>query len=122
MGSLRIPDYNSLPEYFYHWIKEKPDFPFLKQPKGNFWKTLSYQDAYVEASKMTNALRKLGLEKGDHVAIYSKNCYHWILADLAIMMGGFVLGPLYYNLSAKQLGQVIEQSDAKIAFIGKLDN
>ncbi|WP_299433316.1 AMP-binding protein [uncultured Aquimarina sp.] len=122
MDSLRIPDYNSLPEYFYHWIKEKPDFPFLKQPKGNSWKTLTYHEAYIEASKMTNALRKLGLEKGDHVAIYSKNCYHWILADLAIMMGGFVSVPLYYNLSAKQLGQVLEQSDAKIAFVGKLDS
>ncbi|MDH7447447.1 AMP-binding protein [Aquimarina sp. 2201CG14-23] len=122
MSSLRIPDYNSLPEYFYHWIDQKPDFPFLKQPKGNSWKILTYRDAYIEASKMTSALQKLGLKKGDHVAIYSKNCYHWILVDLAIMMGGFVSVPLYYNLSGKQLGQVLEQSDAKIVFVGKLDS
>lgn len=122
MGSLGIPDYNSLPEYFYHWVKEKPDFPFLKQPKGDIWKTLTYLEAYKEASSMTNALQKLGLKKGDHVAIYSKNCYHWILADLAIMMGGFVSVPLYYNLSATQLGQVLKQSDAKAVFAGKLEN
>ncbi len=122
MGNLSFPNYNSLPEYFYHWVKEKPDFPFLKQPKGNLWKTLTYQDAYDEASRMTKALQGLGLKKGDHVAIYSKNCYHWILADLAIMMGGFVSVPLYYNLSATQLGEVLAQSDSKVVFVGKLDN
>ncbi len=122
MGDLSFPNYNSLPEYFYHWVKEKPDFPFLKQPKGNLWKTLTYQDAYDEASRMTKALQGLGLKKGDHVAIYSKNCYQWILADLAIMMGGFVSVPLYYNLSATQLGEVLAQSDSKVVFVGKLDH
>ncbi len=122
MSSVRIPNYESLPEYFYHWVKEKPNFPFLKQPKGNHWKVFTFLDAYNEASKMTNALQKLGLRKGDHVAIYSKNCYHWILTDLAIMMGGFVSVPLYYNLSATQLGDVLEQSDSKVVFVGKLED
>ncbi len=122
MSSFEIPDYNSLPEYFYHWVKEKPDFPFLKQPKGNLWKILTYGEVYHEASRMTNALKAMGLKKGDHVAIYSKNCYHWILTDLAIMMGGFVSVPLYYNLSAIQLGEVLKQSDSKVVFVGKLED
>ncbi len=122
MSNPGIPNYDSLPEYFYHWVKKKPNFPFLKQPKGNQWKILTFLDAYKEASRMTSALQKLGLRKGDHVAIYSKNCYHWILTDLAVMMGGFVSVPLYYNLSATQLGHVLSQSDAKVVFVGKLDN
>ncbi|MBQ4818995.1 AMP-binding protein [Aquimarina sp. MMG016] len=121
MSSVSFPNYDSLPEYFYHWVKEKPNHPFLKQPYGDKWKTLTFLDAYNEASRMTNALQKLGLKKGDHVAIYSKNCYHWILTDLAIMMGGFVSVPLYYNLSATQLGQVLNLSDAKAVFVGKLE-
>lgn len=122
MSSVGIPNYDSLPEYFYYWVKEKPNSPFLKQPKGNQWKILTFLDAYNEASKMTRALQKLGLKKGDHVAIYSKNCYHWILTDLAIMMGGFVSVPLYYNLSATQLGDVLQQSDSKVVFVGKLED
>ncbi|MEW7289243.1 AMP-binding protein [Aquimarina sp. 2304DJ70-9] len=122
MSNPGIPNYDSLPEYFYHWVKKKPDFPFLKQPKGNQWKILTFLEAYKEASKMTSALQKLGLQQGDHVAIYSKNCYHWILTDLAIMMGGFVSVPLYYNLSATQLGHVLTQSDSKVVFVGKLDS
>ncbi|GAA4276605.1 AMP-binding protein [Aquimarina mytili] len=122
MSNSNIPDYNTLPEYFYHCVKEKPDYPFLKQPKGDQWHILTYKEAYDEASRMTSALQALGLKKGAHVAIYSKNCYHWILADLAIMMGGFVSVPLYYNLSAKQLGEVLQLSDAKAVFVGKLDS
>lgn len=122
MENQSMPNYNSLPEYFYHWVKEKPDFPFLKQPTGNLWKKITYKEAYKEASKIARGLQKLGLQKGDHIAIYSKNCYHWILTDLAILMGGFVSVPLYYNLSAKQLGQVLEQSDAKAVFVGKLED
>jgi len=121
MNQLKIPNYNSLPEYFYHWVKEKPKAPFLKQPFGNQWKILSYEEVYFEASKMVGALRNMGLVKGDHIAIYSKNCYHWIIADLAIMMGGFVSIPLYYNLSMEQLEQVLELSDAKAIFVGKLE-
>ncbi len=121
MGKLSIPDYGSLPEYFYHWVREKPNYPFLKQPEGALWKTMTYHEACDVASRMAKWFELAGLQKGDHIAIYSKNCYHWILADLAIMIGGFVSVPLYYNLSATQLGKVIKLSDAKAVFIGKLE-
>ena len=121
MASIGIPDHDSLPEYFYHWVQEKPDATFLKQPKGTHWKIITFGEAYEQASKMANALISMGLKKGDHVAIYSKNCYHWILADLAIMMGGMVSVPLYHNLSANQLSTVLQLADAKAVFIGKLD-
>ena len=116
-----IPKYDTLLEYFYHWVDTKPDFPFLKQPYGEAWKTLSYKEACEEAAKMATALGKMGLQKGDHIAIFSKNCYHWILADLAIMMGGYVSIPLYHNLSPSQLKEVLELSDSKLLFAGKLD-
>ena len=116
-----IPKHDTLLEYFYHWVDTKPDFPFLKQPYGEVWKTLSYKEAYEEAAKMATALGKMGLKKGDHIAIFSKNCYHWILADLAIMMGGYVSIPLYHNLSPGQLQEVLELSDSKLLFAGKLD-
>ncbi len=112
---------NSLIEYFYHWEKETPDKVFLRQPKGEHWHTLTYAQAGQEARKITTALREKGLKAGDHVGILSKNCYHWILADLAIMMGGFVSVPYYASLPRQQLAQVIGLSDLKALFVGKLD-
>lgn len=109
-------------EHFYHWEKTTPNKVFLRQPKGDTWHMLSYAQAGQIARKMTTALKAKGLQQGDHIGIYSKNCYHWILADLAIMMGGYVSAPFYASLPKQQLAEVIELSDIKAIFIGKLDN
>ena len=111
----------SIIEHFYHWEKTTPDNVFLRQPKGDNWKTLTYAEAGQEARKMATALSTFGLQKGDHIGVSSKNCYHWILADLAIMMGGYVSVPFYASLPKQQLAEVIELSDIKAIFIGKLD-
>ena len=108
-------------ERFYHWEKTTPNKIFLRQPKGDKWHTMTFAQAGQEARKMTTALRAKGLQPGDHIGIYSKNCYHWILADLAIMMGGYVSVPLYASLPKQQLAEVIELGDLKAIFLGKLD-
>lgn len=108
-------------EYFYHWEKTTPDAIFLSQPSGNSWYNLTYKQAGEEIRKMTSALYDLGLKKGDHIGILSKNCYHWILCDLAIGIGGFISIPYYASLPKTQLEEVINKSDIKLLFVGKLD-
>ena len=109
-------------EYFYNWEKNNPDSIFLKQPYGDNWHTLTYAQAGIEARKMVTVLNVMGLKKGDHIGILSKNCYHWILADLAISIGGFISVPFYASLPKAQLNEVILKSDIKLLFAGKLDN
>ncbi len=109
-------------ERFYHWEKTTPDKVFLRQPKGDTWHTMTYAEAGQAARKMVTALQNKGLQKGDHIGIYSKNCYHWILADLAIIMGGYVSVPFYASLPKAQLAQVIDLADLKAIFLGKLDD
>lgn len=115
-------DLKPLIENFYHWEKTTPDAVFLRQPKGDSWQTMTYAEAGQEARRMASALSSMGLAKGDHIGILSKNCYHWILADLAIMMGLYVSVPFYASLPKKKLEEVVALSDIKGLFIGKLDN
>jgi len=112
----------SMIERFYHWERTTPDKVFLRQPKGESWKDITWAEAGTFARRMVSALQAQGLKTGDHIAIYSKNCYHWILADLAIMMGGYVSVPLYSSLPGSQLKEVVELGDVKAIFIGKLDD
>jgi long-chain acyl-CoA synthetase len=111
----------SVIEYFYKWEAETPDKEFLRQPFGDQWTVITYGEAGHEARKIASALKAKGLETGDHVGIYSKNCKHWVLADLAIMMAGLVSVPYYASLPKDQLKEVIELSDIKALFIGRLD-
>ena len=122
METYRDCDLKTILDYFYEWERRKPDAVFLRQPYGNTWKTISWAEAGLEARRMAAALQGIGLKPADHVGIVSKNCYHWIIADLAIMMGGFVSVPFYPTLNGPQLGQVLQLSHAKALFVGKLDD
>ncbi len=115
------PDFSTLIEYFYHWESTTPDVVFLRQPQGDKWINLTFAEAGQQARKMATALHSFKIKKGDHVAIFSKNCYHWVLADLAIQMAGCVSVPLYPSLPKEKLQDVILKSDAKLIFVGKLD-
>ena len=112
----------SIIEYFYFWEETTPDATFLRQPDGKEWISLTYKEAGIEARKMATALQKEGLKKGAHIGIYSKNCYHWVLADLAIQIGGFVSVPYYASLPKEQLKIVVNLSDLDGLFVGKLDD
>lgn len=122
MDTYKDRDLKTMLDYFYDWERSRPDAVFLRQPYGKTWKTISWAEAGLEARRIAAALQGLGLEPGDHVGIVSKNCYHWILADLAIMIGGFVSVPFYPTLTSAQLKQVLELSHAKALFVGKLDD
>lgn len=121
-SSFPAEDLKTLLDCFYEWEQSKPDAPFLRQPYGNEWKAISWAEAGQEARRIAAALIGIGLQPGDHVGILSKNCYHWILADLAIMMGGFVSAPFYPTLTPEQLREVLELSQVKALFVGKLDD
>jgi long-subunit acyl-CoA synthetase (AMP-forming) len=45
-----------------------------------------------------------------------------MMTDLAIMMSGHVSVPLYPNLNAESLAKILKHSEAKLLFVGKLDN
>lgn len=108
-------------DFFYQWEKETPNNTFLRQPYGNTWKEWTYSEVGQEARRIANGLKGMGLGEGSHIALLSKNCAHWIIADVAIMMIGAVSVPLYASLDAEQLNEVLVKSDSEAIIIGKLD-
>ncbi len=116
-----FPDFDTIPEVFYHWESTTPDNVFLRQPQGAIWTEITFKEAGNQARRIATALQSMGLQKGDHIAISSKNCYHWVITDIAIMIGGFVSVPLYPTLTKPQLQDVLIKSDSKAIFIGKMD-
>lgn len=107
---------------FLKWEQEKPDLIFLRQPVNGQWKTWTFQQAGDEIRRIVTGLKKLGLPPESNIAILSKNCAHWIMADLAIIIAGYVSVPLYANSSPASIGQLLEHSGSKAIFIGKLDD
>lgn len=109
-------------ENFYHWEKNTPDNLFLCQPYGDTWKEYTYKEAGLQIRKMVSAIKAQNLPPKSNIGLVSKNCAHWIMADLAIAMSGHVSVPFYATLTADQLKQVLDHSECKFLFVGKLDN
>ncbi len=109
-------------EHVYHWERTTPDRVYLTQPMGGGQvRDLTFREAVGEARRMASHLRSLGLPPGSAVALLGKNTAGWLLADLAIWMAGHVTVPLYPTLSAETARQILEHSEARLLFIGKLD-
>jgi long-subunit acyl-CoA synthetase (AMP-forming) len=108
-------------DLFLEWKDKKPNEVFLRQPYGDIWKEITWKQAYDEAASITASLRALNIPQGSNIAILSKNCYHWIISDMAISMGGYVSTPFFPTLSLDEFKFLMAESEAKAIFIGKLD-
>jgi len=95
----------------------------MTQPLGN-GQTAEYTWAETmnQARKMAAHLRSLDLPANSHIALISKNCAHFIICDLAIWMAGHATIALYPTLNADTVAYILDHSDSRLVFIGKLDD
>ncbi len=111
----------------FHWEKTTPDRVVFTQPYDGAAKgagqvrTWTWKQALDETRRMASHLQSLGLPPGSKIALISKNCAHWMMTDWAIWMAGFVSVPLYPTLAADTIRQILEHSEARLLFVGKLD-
>lgn len=116
-----MPEPKTLLNNFYEWESNKPNAVFLRQPNGSNWQEFTWKEIANMARRMANFLVQQNFPPQSHIGLISKNCYHWIAADLAIMMSGHVSVPFYPNTAKQELAYVIEHSNIKLMFVGKLD-
>ena len=87
----------------YHWIGEPGDT-----------RTITYADLQREVSKAANALKELGIEKGDRVAIYMPMIPELPIAMLACARIGAPHTVVFGGFSAEALAGRIQDSQAKL--------
>jgi long-chain acyl-CoA synthetase len=69
---------------FLEHVEKTPNKIFLTQPMGgDVVKNWTMKETLEEAKKMAAYLESKNFEKGSKIAICSKNCAWWVIADLA---------------------------------------
>ena len=106
---------------FYKWEKQSANKPFLRQPFGDKWETYTWGEVGQTARKLATGLKSLGLPDKAHIGLVSKNCREWIIADLAIMMAGYVSVPFFPTLTSDQINEVLRLGDVNALFVGKME-
>ncbi|HET7526638.1 MAG TPA: AMP-binding protein [Burkholderiaceae bacterium] len=100
-----------------------PDRVYLTQPIGG-GKVIDYTWRQVldQARRMAAHLQSRGLPRGARIAILSKNCAHFFMAELAVWIGGYTTVAVFPTEIAETIGFVLEHSEASLLFVGKLDS
>ncbi|REL29990.1 AMP-binding protein [Thalassotalea euphylliae] len=106
----------------YHWESEHPDMLYMTQPVNGEYIEFTWKGAITEARKVAAALRASNYPKGSRIAILSKNCAHWIIADIGIAMAGHVSVPIFSTAGKDTIHYVLEHAECQMIFVGKLDD
>ena len=106
-----------------HWAETTPDAIYLSQPLASGdCRDWTWAQTQAEALRIAAYLKAQGWPPGSRIALLSKNSAWWFLADYAIWMAGHVSVPIYPSLTGSSVRYVLEHSEAKALFLGKLDS
>ena len=122
MSATQIPSELLALQRLYHWERSAPERVVLTQPMGGgVVRDFTWRQLMDQTRRMASHLLSQGIAPGDRVAILSKNTAWWLMADFAVWMAGGVSVPLYPTLAASTVRQILQHSESKLLFVGKLD-
>jgi len=73
---------------------------------------LTYAETRVRARRLAKALHRLGVRRGDKVALLMGNRPEWLVIDFAVTLLGATLVPISTWSRARELGYVLDHCDA----------
>ncbi len=78
---------------------------------------LTYREFDAVTDRVAKGLLRMGIQKGDHVAIWATNVPQWVILQFATAKIGSVLVTVNTNYKSAELEYVLNQSDAKAVFL-----
>ncbi|HEV2578899.1 MAG TPA: AMP-binding protein [Acidobacteriaceae bacterium] len=118
---MRFPDSDLPLQRIYSSERHRPDQPFLTQPRNGEVQSWTWAEAMHEIRRIARWLIDQNWPAGSRVAILSKNCAWWIMADIAIWMSGHVSVPFFPSLRNESLSLLFQHSEPVACFVGELD-
>ena len=85
----------------------------LREKEFGLWQSFTWRDYLDHVRYFCLGLTSLGLEKDDKVAIVGDNRPEWVFAELAAQSAGAVPLGIYQDSTPKEVGFIIDHSDAK---------
>jgi len=106
-----------LPQQLQHWAKVRPNETALRQKKFGIWQTVTWSEYDRQSRWFGLGLIKLGLQRGQTVAVLSENCQEWVIAELGIAMINCVTAGVYPTSPAAEVEYLLALSDAPIVVV-----
>ena len=108
--------YNALDRHIENNPKMHKKLAIIWEEETGRTRKFTYLELYKEVNKLTNALREMGIDRGDRVAIYMPNIPEIVFAMLACAKIGAMHSVVYAGFSSKALADRIDDAEAKVLF------
>jgi len=83
------------------------------------FRKLTFKEWNERSCRLTNALAKLGVKKGDRFAILAYNSVEWMEIYAGSAKGGQVTVPIMFRLSPPEIEYVVNHSECKAFIVAK---
>lgn len=110
-------NFTSVNKIFERSLKDNWDRPAISNYQGV---TLHYRDLARRIAKLHIMFDECGLQKGDKVALCSRNQANWVVSFLATMTYGAVAVPLMHEFKPSNIHHLVNHSEAKILFVDEV--
>lgn len=100
----------TLGELFAFQAEHNPGAPFAVDSQG----TLTYAEFCTRMERIAGGLAKLGISRGDAVAIYLENGLPFLLSAFATAWAGGIFVPIHAACGTHELQYLLPHSDARI--------
>ncbi len=118
MNSYNFKTYNEMFDY----ITDTYNNPtFLNYLLNGEYKAISTIDFKQKVICLAIALKKMGIKKGDTIAIFAKSSPFWLIFDFAIHKVGAISVPIFDNISTQNLNFEIEDAKIQYVFIDSIE-
>ena len=107
-------EFTSVNKVFEQAFKKNWERPAISNYQGV---TLKFGDVARRMEKLHIMFEECGLQKGDKVALCSRNQANWAVAFLATMTYGAVPVPLLHEFKSSNIHHLVNHSEAKILFV-----
>jgi len=106
-----VPTIHSIAELLDNSVEEYADRTAFTLKEGNIMRDITYSQMYDDVRAFAAYLCSQGLA-GKKIIITGKNCYEWAITYLSVCWGVGIIVPIDRELSAEELGGLIERSKA----------
>jgi len=107
----------TISEAFLKRVDLTPNEPMLYWKQDGAYTPLTWKEFYLKSLRIFAGYRKLGLQKGDKVCIFSQTRAEWVLADYTHLATGLVTVPIYHSNTAEDVAYILENSEAKAVIV-----
>ncbi len=119
MTSVRdaAASHDTFPKLLLDHLRRRPARPAMRWKDLGIWQTWSWADQFDEVRAFSIGLQRLGVRRGDRIAVIGANRPRLYWTMLSAQALGAIPVPVYADAVADEMGYVLEHAEVKIAVV-----